>query len=63
MTASYFRALASRCRGAAVNCFDLSAKEEFRGLAHEFEVRAGELEGAQPVDDRDAGHFSWLRSS
>jgi hypothetical protein len=63
MTASYFRALASRCRSAAVNSFDLSAKEEFRGLAHEFEARASELECAQPVDDRHAGHFSWLRSS
>jgi hypothetical protein len=60
MTASYFRTLASRCRSAAVNSFDLSAKEEFRGLAHEFEVRASELEGAQLVDH--GGHFSWLRA-
>jgi hypothetical protein len=63
MTASYFRELASRCRSAAVNCFDLSAKEEFRGLAREFDAKASELERAQPVDDRHAGHSSWLRKS
>jgi hypothetical protein len=62
MTASYFRALASRCRSAAVNCFDLSAIEEFRGLAGEFDARATELDRAQPVNDRDAGRFFWLRN-
>jgi hypothetical protein len=44
VTASYFRALASRCRTDARNCFDLYAKEEFRRLACEFDTKADELE-------------------
>ena len=45
MTASYFRDLASRCRKAASECFDLYAKEEFRRLAREFSAKADELDG------------------
>jgi hypothetical protein len=45
MTASYFRALATRCRNAACECFDLCAKEEFRRLAGEFATKADELDG------------------
>jgi hypothetical protein len=63
MTASYFHAIAARCRSAAINCFDLSAKEEFRELAREFDAKASELERAQPVDDRHPGRSSWLRKS
>jgi len=44
VTAEYFRALASRCRTDARDCFDLYAKEEFRRLAREFETKAEELE-------------------
>jgi hypothetical protein len=44
VTANYFRALASRCRTDARNCFDLYAKEEFRRLASEFDTKADELE-------------------
>ena len=46
MTASYFRALATRCRNAARECFDLYAKEEFRRLAGEFTAKADELDSA-----------------
>jgi hypothetical protein len=42
MTASDFRALASRCNRAARNCSDPFAKEEFRRLAYEFDVKADE---------------------
>jgi hypothetical protein len=45
MTASYFRDLASRCRKAARECFDLYGKEEFRRLASEFSAKADELDG------------------
>jgi hypothetical protein len=55
VTASYFRGLASRCNAAAVNCFDLSAKEQLRGLAHEFEAKACELDGQQSVDNPNLG--------
>ena len=44
VTASYFRSLASRCRADARDSFDLYAKEEFRRLAHEFDIKADELE-------------------
>jgi hypothetical protein len=37
MTASYFRALAARCRTASRDAYDLFAKEEFRQLATEFQ--------------------------
>jgi hypothetical protein len=40
MTASYFRALAARCRQAARDCFDLFAKEEFDGKADELDFLA-----------------------
>ena len=50
MTAGYFRALASQCRNAARDCFDLYAKEEFRRLACEFEARASELEASSNAD-------------
>ncbi len=46
MTASYFRSLAARCRTASHDCFDLSAKEEFRQLATEFNAKADELDYA-----------------
>jgi hypothetical protein len=44
MTASYFRALAARCRTASRESFDLFAKEEFRQLATEFNAKAAELD-------------------
>ena len=44
MTASYFRALATRCRTASRDSFDLHAKEEFRQLATEFTWKANELD-------------------
>ncbi len=44
MTTSYFRSLASRCRKAAHDCFDLFAKEEFRRLAQELDGKADELD-------------------
>jgi hypothetical protein len=40
MTTSYFRALATRCRTASCDSFDLRAKEEFRQLATEFTTKA-----------------------
>ena len=46
MTASYFRALAARCRTASRESFDLFAKEEFRQLATEFNAKASELDYA-----------------
>lgn len=44
MTANYFRVLATRCRTASRECFDLLAKEEFRQLATEFNAKADELD-------------------
>ncbi len=44
MTAMYFRDLASRCRNASRDCFDLFAKEEFSRLATEFASKANELD-------------------
>jgi hypothetical protein len=44
MTASYFRALAARCRTASRESFDLFAKEEFRQLATEFNAKADLLD-------------------
>ena len=44
MTANYFRALATRCRTASRESFDLFAKEEFRQLATEFNTKADELD-------------------
>jgi hypothetical protein len=44
MTASYFRALAARCRKASRACFDLFAKEEFHRLANEFDAKADEAD-------------------
>jgi hypothetical protein len=46
MTANYFRALATRCRTASCDAFDLRAKEEFRQLATEFTTKANELDGS-----------------
>ena len=57
MTASYFRALADRCRNAARDCFDLYAKEEFRRLAQEFTSKAEELE----FSSRHEGVTGWWR--
>jgi hypothetical protein len=59
VTASYFRALASRCRADARDCLDLYAKEEFRRLAHEFDSRAGELELSSKRD----GSCGWWHQS
>ena len=62
MTAEYFRALASRCRNSARSCFDLYAKEEFGRLAHEFDVRAGELDA--PAEHHwSVGLLPWRRES
>jgi hypothetical protein len=58
MTANYFRALASRCRKANRECFDLFAKEEFRRLEAEFNTKANEVEGA--LGGR--GQTGWWRS-
>jgi hypothetical protein len=60
MTAEYFRGLASRCRNSARSCFDLYAKEEFGRLAHEFDVRAGELE-APAAPHWSVARFPWRR--
>jgi len=46
MTASYFRLLAARCRTASRDCFEVSAKEEFRQLATEFNAKTNELDYA-----------------
>ena len=46
MTANYFRSLAARCRTASHDCLELSAKEEFRQLAAEFNAKANELDYA-----------------
>lgn len=46
MTASYFRSLATRCRAASRESFDLLAKEEFRQLATEFNAKADDLDHA-----------------
>ena len=60
MTANYFRALASRCRKASHDCFDLYAKEEFRRLATEFNAKADELD----YTSRYPEHPGWFwRSS
>ena len=56
VTATYFRALSSRCRTAAQECLDLFAKEEFRRLASEFEARASELE---PTANKER-FLSWI---
>jgi hypothetical protein len=47
-TAIYFRSLAARCRTSARHCSDHFAKEEFHRLAHEFQIRADQLEGPAP---------------
>lgn len=52
MTASYFRDLASRCRKASHECFDLFAKEEFRRLATELNAKADELDFTLRHPDR-----------
>jgi hypothetical protein len=46
--AIYFRTLAARCCTAARDCSDPFAKEEFRRLAQEFEIRADQLECSVP---------------
>jgi hypothetical protein len=53
-TTTYFRFLAARCRTSARDCRDHFAKEEFRRLAQEFEIRADHLECAsQPTEEPD----------
>jgi hypothetical protein len=47
-TAIYFRSLAARCRTSARHCSDHFAQEEFHRLAHEFQIRADQLEGSAP---------------
>jgi len=39
----YFRRLAVRCRRASQECFETSAREEFRALAEEFTAKADAL--------------------
>jgi len=39
----YFRRLAVRCRRASQECFETSAREEFRALAEEFTGKADAL--------------------
>ena len=60
MTDSYFRDLASRCRKAARECFDLYAKEEF--LASEFSAKADELDG-RATQSSHPGWWSRVRPS
>jgi hypothetical protein len=55
MTASYFRALAARCRTASRDSFDLFAKEEFRQLATEFNSKADELD----LSSKHPGQVAW----
>jgi len=50
-TAIYFRSLAARCLTSARHCSDHFAKEEFRRLAHDFRIRADQLEGSGPFAD------------
>ena len=57
MTANYFRSLAARCRTASYDCFELSAKEEFRQLATEFNAKADELDN---VSTNPGGIGRWL---
>jgi hypothetical protein len=57
MTVAYLRSLASRCRKAAHDCFDLFAKEEFRRLATEFNAKADELECS--TKDPERGGWFW----
>jgi hypothetical protein len=47
-TAIYFRSLAARCLASARHCSDHFAKEEFRRLAHDLQIRADQLEGSGP---------------
>jgi hypothetical protein len=55
MTASYFRALAARCRTASRDAYDLFAKEEFRQLATEFNAKADELDPSS----KHPGQVGW----
>jgi hypothetical protein len=55
MTASYFRALAARCRTASRDSFDLFAKEEFRQLATELNAKADEID----VSSKHPGQVAW----
>jgi hypothetical protein len=57
MTANYFRALASRCRKASHDCFDLYAQEEFRRLATEFHAKADELDYASRHPEHPGGFW------
>jgi hypothetical protein len=59
MTASYFRALAARCRTASRDSFDLFAKEEFRQLATEFNSKADEID----LSSQHPGQVAWRRGS
>jgi hypothetical protein len=51
-TAIYFRSLAARCRTSARNCLDHFAQQEFHRLAHEFQIKADQLESSNPSTDR-----------
>jgi hypothetical protein len=44
MTATYFRALAARCRTVSRDSLDLFAKEQFRQLATEFNAKVDQLD-------------------
>jgi hypothetical protein len=59
MSAKYFRDLATQCRKAARECFDLFAQEEFRRLASEFSAKANELDGASGPS---AAQARWWRT-
>jgi hypothetical protein len=59
MTASDFRALASRCNRAARNCSDPFAKEEFRRLACEFDAKADELDHLPKGSNLASPHPAW----
>jgi hypothetical protein len=59
MTASDFRAIASRCNRAARNCSDPFAKEEFRRLAYEFDVKADELDHLPKASNLASPHPAW----
>ena len=69
MTATYFRPLATRCRTASCDPFDLHAKEEFRQLATEFITKANELEGSSKRCVRtsrwwpERGRSFWARTN
>ena len=63
MDSGYLRTLAYRCRKSARDCFDLYAKEEFRHLASELDMKADELELAHNRAAADARSWQPAKSS